>query len=174
MKHLTDEQIEAFAEGQAAALAAHVDACAQCKQQVLREQRLIRALAAQERAVPSREFVARLGDRLTLEMNPGPAAPLSPGLVGFAAAFAAVLLLVFVYQTMLAFQQSGAADFLSLFISRPDLLRLDPYDAVSALLESLPLLELVFTFGLFIIALVLTREFAEARSAAGRRMNQGR
>ncbi len=161
MEHLTDVQIEEFAEGQAPQFAEHVNSCALCGRNVALARRLAGALARVERAAPSREFAVRLDKRLALVTAQGAVSELSAFLVGLAAFFASLLLLVFIYQTVLGFQQGGVFDFVSLFLSRPDLLAQDPFDALGALLESLPLLQLLFTFGLFVIALVLAQEFTQ-------------
>ena len=168
MKHLSPEQLESYQEGQDPGLDLHLARCSQCRQDVIAERRLAQALRHLERYAPSVEFAAAL-DR-TLERAETARAPEAAARrpsfawTGIAALLASLLLVVFAYQTLDAFQTGGALDFVSLYASRPDLLSMYPLESVSALIESLPLVEFLITLVVLIIAVVLTQQFVTARN----------
>jgi hypothetical protein len=173
MKHLSVEQIETYVAGRDREVDAHLATCARCQRELAAEQRLVRALSRLERLAPSPEFAARLERALmrtdTKARRQVSDAPRpSPTWTGVAALLAALLLVVFAYQTLVGLQDSGTLDFVSLFASRPDLLSTYPTESLSALFESLPLVELALTVVLFVIALVLAQEFFLARHTIGR------
>jgi hypothetical protein len=169
MTHLSVEQMENYAEGQDPELDAHVTACPRCQRELAAEQRLARALMRLERLAPSPEFAARL-DRALARAESATRGwsdvTHRPSLLwtGVAALLASALLVVFAYQTVVAFQDGGALDFVSLFASRPDLLSTYPIESLNALIESLPLVEFLLTLGLLVIAVVLGEQFMTARS----------
>lgn len=169
MVHLSVEQIEDYAEGQDPELDQHVAACPICWRELDLDRRLTRGLMRLERVAPSPEFVARLdralgrGESAVRERSGASPRP-SLAWTGVAALLASALLLVFAYQTVVALQEGGALDFVSLFASRPDLLSLYPMESLNALIESLPLFGFLLTLGLFVIALVLADQFLMARS----------
>ncbi len=176
MKHLSVEQIESYVEGQERALDAHVAICAQCQHELLMERRIVQALRHLERVAPSPEFAVRLDQALERAEAARAQAPVvrrpSFAWTGIAALLASLLLMVFAYQTLVAFQEGGALDFVSLYASRPDLLSMYPTESVSALIESFPLVEFLLTLVLLVIAVVLAQQFVIARNAIGRMVQQ--
>lgn len=79
--------------------------------------------------------------------------------VGLGALFSALLLLALGYQTILGLQQGGAAQFISLLLSDPELLARYPAEGLYTVLESLPLFELALTLGLSLITVLLVEQF---------------
>ncbi len=179
MVHLSVEQIENYAEGRDPELDQHVATCPVCRRELALEQRLTRALMRLERSAPSPEFAARLeralsrGESAVREWSSANPRP-SLAWTGVAALLASALLVVFAYQTVVALQEGGALDFVSLFASRPDLLSMYPTESLNALIESLPLVGLLLTLGLFVIALVLADQFLMARSGAAHIAGHGK
>ncbi len=169
MTHLTRDQIEDYQEGQDRALDAHVSSCTRCAREVNVERRINRAIAHLERYAPSPEFVTRL-DRALGKLEPPAPEPVSgpvfsPWMV-VAATLSSLLLLILALETVIAFRDGGALDFVSLYLSQPDLLSTYPTEALSALLESLPLVEIILTLGLGVIVAVLGQQFLASRNAA--------
>ncbi len=170
MSHLTPDQVENYSEGQNRELDAHIAACARCQSELAVERRLGQALTRLERFSPSPEFAARLEHALgRAESTARPRAtaprPFSFSWIGVAALVASGLLLVFAYQTLVAFQEGGTLDFVALYFSRPDLLSTYPSESLSALIESLPLAEFTLTLGLLVIAVVLGQQFLNVRNS---------
>ncbi len=177
MKHLDVEQIENYTEGQSRALDAHLALCAQCREELLAERRLAQTLRRLERIAPSPEFAVRLDQALErAEARRGIPAPGYRSVsawTGLAALLVSGLVLVFAYQTMIALQEGGALDFVSLYASRPDLLSMYPTESLSALVESLPLVEFLLTLVLLVITVVLAQQFVLARNAMSRMAQPG-
>ncbi len=161
MEHLSPEQIEEYAAGQNARLDAHLAACPLCSGRLASEQRLTRALGRLERASPSPEFFSRLDAALAARAamaapaRPAGARRLSRLLEGVAALAALVLLVLFAGQAALTLQERGALEFITLLATHPDLLSTYPGESLSALFESLPLVESLLMVGLFVVTLVL-------------------
>ena len=176
MTHLTREQIEDYEEGRDRALDAHVSSCPRCTREVKLERRISRALAHMERYAPSPEFVTRLDRALgKLEPPAGRAtadASFSPWMI-VAATLASVLLLILAVETAIAFRDGGALDFVSLYLSQPDVFSSYPTEALSALVESLPLVEILLTLGLGVIVAALGQQFFASRSAGPRMRREG-
>ncbi len=63
---------------------------------------------------------------------------------------------------LFAFEESGALDFFSLVTSRPEVFATYSTDAYFALLESLPLLEIVLTLFALLTVLVLAQQWVDA------------
>ncbi len=168
MSHLNLDQIENYQEGLTPELDAHLATCARCQKQIAHASEMNRALGEMERVAPAPTFAARLERALAHEEHARRRIALSPRpqpvWTGLAALLAATLLLVFAFETVVAFQNSGALDFVSLFASRPDLLSMYPAESISALVESFPLLEFLLTLGSLFVAAVLAQQFVGART----------
>ena len=177
MTHLTPGQIEDYQEGRDRALDAHVSSCPRCLREVKIERRINRALAHMERYAPSPEFAARL-DRALGKLEAPVYKPISERSgsrwMVLAALLSALLLLILALQTVIAFRDGGALDFVSLYLSQPDLLSTYPTEALSALVESLPLVEMLLTLGLVVIVAVLGQQFLASRGAGASMRHQGR
>ena len=169
MKHPSLEQIENYKEGQARALDAHLATCEQCRRELAAERRMAQALRHVERIAPSPEFAVRLDQALARAETAQRPPVYRPAFAwtGLAALLVSGLLLVFAYQTAMALQEGGALDLVSLYASRPDVLSMYPTEALSALLESLPLVEFLLTLVLLLITVVLAQQFVIERAATG-------
>ncbi len=176
MNHLTLDQIENYVPGQDRELDAHLASCVRCQSELAAERRLAHALTRLERFSPSPEFSAQLDRALaraestSLEQLAKPRR--ASVWTGLAALLSSFLLLIFAFQTIIAFQDGGSLDFVSLYFSRPDLLSTYPSESLSALLESLPLVEFALTRGLLVIAVVLVQQFFGGTSAWGQTMGK--
>ena len=166
MKHLSLNQIEDMAEGHASdELREHVSGCAGCQARVAREVKLERALRALPRTEPASDLASRIQAAIPSEAS---VRAWTPRLIqaGLAAGLAALIVIVLLYQTGLALQASGALDFISFYADQPDVVTMYPSEALSALIESLPLLEMLVTMGVLFIALALMRRFFAALGSA--------
>jgi hypothetical protein len=159
MRHLTAEQIENYAEGITLEPEPHLASCLRCQLSVAQERTMTLALSKLEPIAPSRDFAAGLDGALDVVRRVTEDRQSNQIWVGVAAFSSLLMLMVFGYQAIMAFQYGGALDFLSLYASRPDLISRYPTEAVAALVESLPLLETVLSLGLLILAVVLGQQF---------------
>ena len=80
--------------------------------------------------------------------------------IGLGVAFAALLFLALGYDTLVVLNQGGALAFLSLFWSQPDVVVSYPVEALLALVESLPLVELALTLGALLVGALLVEQLA--------------
>ncbi len=166
MRHLTSAEIERAAEqAPDASREPHLAECTECRQAVASERKFARALSRIPRAEPRPDLAARIQAALPPQIEPN--AWLRPNLMAIATILAGGLLLVVAYQTIVELQLGGAWDFVSLFASRPDILSAYPFESLSALAESLPLLELALTFGLLVVTVILAQELFLLRRAVG-------
>jgi hypothetical protein len=169
MSHLTYEQTESYVQGENSDLDAHVVTCSHCQGEISDERALTRALANLERVAPFPEIAARLEQAFASTKRGGKEPKPHLGWVGLAACSSTLLLLVFGYQMVLALQYGGALDFLSLYSSHPDLISTYPSEALGALVESLPLLEVLLTLAFLILAAALGQQFVGGWWATPRR-----
>jgi anti-sigma factor RsiW len=109
----------------------------------------------------SAQVTARLA---TGSMRTGPAHRRWPqaAVTGLGMVFSAFLLLWLAVETLLALEENGAAEFLSLFASRPEILSSYPSEAIYAFLESLPVANIVLTLGLSLVVLLLMQQLLSA------------
>jgi hypothetical protein len=159
VSHLTYEQTESYLQGVDSDLDAHVMTCSHCQIEISNEHALTLALAKLERVAPSPEITARLQGAFAFAKRGGKERQPHLGWIGLAACSSTLLLMVFGYQMVLALQSGGALDFLSLYSSHPDLVSTYPSEALSALVESLPLLELLLTLAFLILAAAFGQQF---------------
>ncbi len=159
MNHLTPTQIAELAKGKSLADAqVHLDACAVCRARVERSAKFERSLHAVPRVPPSPELEARV--KAALVENAPIRAP-TPRLlwVGFATILAALFVLASGYQTAVEIQAGGALDFISVYSRQPQLVTMYPGESLAALVEALPLFQILVTLGMVVIVAVLTMEF---------------
>lgn len=158
MNHLTPTQIAELAIGKSLADAqAHLDACAVCRARVARAAKFERALHVVPRVPPSAELEARVKAALVEKVPTR--VPTSRLLwVSFATFLAALFVLASGYQTAVEIQAGGALDFISVYARQPGLLAMYPGESLGALVEALPLVQILVTLGLVVIAAVLTME----------------
>ncbi len=165
-KHLTAEDIEGFIENELSAPARasidqHLTGCARCRGRVARDQSIDAALRAFPREQPPRDLVSRinaLGEWRAAEEH---ARRARLPLITLATLFSVVLALWFGYQMLVAFQENDALVFFSLFTASPEILAAYSSDALFALLESLPLGEIILTFFATVTVIVLAQQWVD-------------
>ena len=82
-------------------------------------------------------------------------------LIALATLSSVVLAVWFGIEMIIAFQENDALHFFSFFTSRPDILSTYSYDALFALLESLPIPEIVMTLFAALMAIVLAQQLMD-------------
>jgi hypothetical protein len=159
MEHLTNIEIDALDEQRATAtIREHILTCEFCRTRVTRAAKLDRALRAIPRHPPAPDLAARINAALA----DGAGVfrfPWRPVVVGLATALAALFFVTFVYQTVVALQDGGAFEFIRLFASRPEIVSAYPNESLAALVEAMPLVEMLMTFGALVMAAVLLQQF---------------
>lgn len=165
--HLTPQELEAYVsdtlqETARAAAMRHLDACAACRGRVHRVEKLELGLRAVPPVIPPKDLanqiVAAVDWRMSLEEARRKRLPF----IALATAASIVVSLWFAFQAFTAFVDDDGLEFLSLYSQRPDLLSTYFFDALFALLESLPLQEIAMTIVAIVIAIVLAQQLVES------------
>ncbi len=165
--HLTPKDLEAYVTGAREDTARevvtrHLADCAICSGRVDRAQKLEAGLRDLPRVNAPRDLadriVAAVDWRVTLEETRRKRLPV----VAFATVASLIVSFWFAFQMVTAFLDDDALDFLSLYARRPDLFSTYFSDALYALLESLPLQEIVLTVITVVIAIVLAQQLIES------------
>lgn len=164
MSHLSSGQIEAAAAGQLPpGSREHFARCGLCQNRVERASRIEGALAQLPRESASPAFAARIISSLPAPTPRRVPSRPSWGL-GLAFAVAAVLMLALVYQTAVDLSANGALDLLSMYTNMPQIVTNYPTEAVATLLDTVPWLQLLITFGALLVAVVLAQQFLSGAS----------
>lgn len=176
MKHFSDLQIQelASADETSAELSyvPHLAECELCRRRLERARHMERALGRLPRLHPPYDLPQRIIASL-------PASGVSPSVamgakqawvVGVASFIAALLALVFVYQTAFDFQSNGALDLLSMYTSQPAIVTTYPGEALGTLLNLVPWLTLCATLAVFLVAGVLIRQLIVSLGSMGSRL----
>ncbi len=166
-KHLSPRELERYVEGECedaarAAIEVHLADCAQCRERTHRAEQFENALRAMPREQAPRELTERILAVADWRAAQEQARRKRLPLVALATLSSLLLAIWFGAQMVTAFLQDDALDFFSLFTSRPDILSTYPFDAVSALLESLPVSEILLTAFALLIAIVLSQQLVES------------
>ncbi len=166
-KHLTAENVEQLIENELsaparAAIDQHLTQCAECRGRVVRGQGMEAALRALPREQPPRDLVSRISALVEWRAAEARAARARLPLITLATLFSVVLALWFGYQMLVAFQENDALVFFSLFTASPEILSAYSSDALFALIESLPLVEIVLTFFAMVTVIVLAQQWVDA------------
>jgi hypothetical protein len=165
-KHLTANELDLYLEKELddrarVQIEEHLASCARCRARLARDQRLSTALQALPRDEPPRDLVARIGsagqaqvlqDRLQRSRMP---------FITVATFFSLLLLLWFGFQMIIAFEDNGTLEFLSILGGRPDLFSSYFIDSVWALIETLPLGEIVLTLFALFTVIVLAEQWLD-------------
>jgi predicted anti-sigma-YlaC factor YlaD len=162
--HLTANDIEQYVENAVDARAEieqHLATCAQCRRRVARERRVDAALQTMPRAETPRELAVRISAAVELRVAQEQARRTRVPFIAVAMSFSLLLVLWFGMDAVLAFQESSALDFFTLFTDRPDLLSTYSFDAVLALIEALPISEILLTLFALVTAIVLTQQLVD-------------
>jgi hypothetical protein len=160
--HLGALEVEEAVDGESRSeVRLHLAGCAVCRAHVGRAVKLERVLHAIPRLEPAPGLAAQIraavaGSAATRPLRQHPYA------IGIAAAISTLLALTLVYQAGVELQVGGALNFFSFYLSQPDVLMSYPGDALAALVEAMPLAQMVMTLAVVVIAFVLTGRFRAA------------
>lgn len=165
-KHLTTEDLERFIENDLgasdrAAFDQHLARCARCRGYLGRERSIEAALHAFPREQPPRDLVSRINALIEWRAAEAHTRRARLPFVTLATLFSAALALWFGYQMLVAFQENDALVFASLFTASPEILTAYSSDALFALIESLPLGEIVLTLFAMVTAIVLAQQWVD-------------
>lgn len=175
MSHLNDTVLDAYAEGQLtarerAAADVHLATCADCRLALVTLAQMGDLLREQPRQMPPSELAARI---LT-ELAPAPAPPVKHRwtssqwlAAGLSATAVWTLLVVLVGETALSAYRRGLGDFAELARLHPQALMRYPSEAVSAILESVPAVEMALTLVALGLALWLLMRILAALPEGG-------
>jgi len=165
--HMTSAEINRYLEheldqNRCAEMDTHLTACPACRARVERAARLDRALRALPRTQPPSELAARIGATIEARVKQEQARRARVPVIAVATFFSILLALWFCFELNLAFQMSGVSDFWAMFISYSDVLSTDSLDALLAVLEALPLSEIVLTSCALLTVGVLAQQLIES------------
>jgi len=143
------------------AVEAHLAVCEACRRRLANLEQITRLLYALPPAQPAPDLARRVVAAVEAQAARAPVRRpwrrLVP--VGIGTLFSVWMLLALGYQTLLAWRQSGAGQFISLLFRDPGLALRYPAEVVYAILESLPILELGLTLGLALVMVLLLEQF---------------
>ena len=189
MKHLSTATLNAYADDmlsplERAEVDVHLAVCAHCRATTHALAQMGDVLRG-PRAAPPPDLAATIAASLEHHV-PAPLPPQSWGergltqalgggggqraawnwtraaLNGLGTAVAWLLLIVLGGETVLAAQRGGLADFATLLRTQPDIVTRYPTEALYALLEAVPVVELSITLVVFVVALWLMQRFVAA------------
>ncbi len=139
----------------------HLANCALCRGRVAREERLSDALRATPRQEPPRDLAARIDSAAQIQVVQEQLRRSRMPFIGVATLFSLVLLVWFGFQMVIALQENGTLDFLSLLSDRPDVFSAYSVDAIWALIEAIPLGEIALTLFALFTVIVLAQQWVE-------------
>lgn len=166
-KHLTTLEIEQFNENELDAarrgeITQHLATCAACHARVAHAERVDIALRALPRAQPSHELSARIGAAIEAHALQEQARRTRLPYIALATFVSLILALWFGLEMVVALQENGALDFFALFTSYPDWFAPDSLDALTALIEALPIPELILTLCALLTVGVLAQQLVDS------------
>ncbi len=166
-KHLTPSELKTYIERESedvarATIELHLADCAFCRERTRRAERFETALREIPREHAPRELTERILAAVDWRAAQEQARRKRLPLVALATFFSLLLAVWLGAQMVIAFLQDDALEFFSLFTSRPDILSTYSSDALFALLESLPFVEIVLTAFAVLIAIVLAQQLMES------------
>lgn len=156
-------QLDAYVEGELSAperavITAHLATCDNCRVRVDASAQMTSLLCQIPREPAPGDLSARIRAAVEAE-RPVPRAQMAWVVLVAAGSLVAGLVAAWLaFETALAVQAQGAIDFLALLISRPEMLVAYPQDAVYALVETIPVAELLLTLGMALVTLLLLRQ----------------
>lgn len=173
VRHLTLFEIEEH-NGQElrpearAAADEHLAVCPLCQKRAVSDARLDGLLKGLPRDNAPRDLAVRITAAVELRVAEEKVRRDRLPLMIAATCFSAVATLWFGFQMLVSFQENGALDFVSLITSRPDVFSAYSSDAFLALLESLPIPEIMLTVFALVTVVVLALQLQEtAAPSAG-------
>ncbi len=164
--HLTSDELELFAENEMDArtrveIEKHVSECAMCRGNLAREQSLSRALRVLPRQEPPHDLSARIGSAAQIHRVQEKLRRARMPFILVATGFSLLLLAWFTFQMVIALEDNGTLYLVSLLTSRPDVISAFAVDAVWAVIEALPLGEIVLTLFALFTVIVLAQQWIE-------------
>ena len=166
-RHLTLDDLESYLDAEwdqraRARVEEHLAECAHCRARLARERELSRALSTMPRRDPPRELAARIGSAASARVFQERLRRSRLPFIGAATFFSAVFLLWFAFQMVIAFQNNGTLDLITVLTARPDLFSLYSTDAIWAVIEALPLGEITLTLFALFTVIVLAQQWVDA------------
>ena len=164
-------------EKEAAEIREHLQVCPLCQRKLGNLQQMTDLLYQ----FPSKEPTPNLARNIVAVVEARAAAAqirqrwLRTATASLGAAFATLLVLWSGYETFIALQEGGGMEFISLVGAHPHLLFRYPTDALYAVLEALPLVNIVLTLGASLVAWLLAGQFVNTLSSrqVNHRLNGG-
>jgi anti-sigma factor RsiW len=154
-------QLDAYVEGELAgpermAVSAHLTMCNVCRGRA----DALAQVAGLLYRLPREPAPDGLAARIVTAVEAQRRTAITPRMAAVAAGslVAGLIAVWLAFETALAAQEGGVIDFVSLLTSRPETLMAYPQEALYALLEAVPVTELVLTLGMVLIALVLLNQ----------------
>ena len=165
-KHLSDDELDHYVEKELddrarAQIEEHLETCAQCRGLLDREQRLSAALRELPREQGPSELAVRIGNAAQARVLQERLKRARMPFITVATFFSLLLLFWFGFQMVIAFIDNGTFEILSVFSGQPDLFSTFFTDAMWALLEALPLGEIVLTLFALFTVIVLAEQWVE-------------
>lgn len=165
-KHLTANELDLYAEKglddrARVQIEEHLVDCARCRARLARDQRLSAALQALPRDEPSRDLALRIGAAAQAQVLQDQLRRSRMPFIVVATFFSLLLLLWFGFQMVVAFIDNGTFELLSLLSGRPDLFSAYFTDSLWALIEALPLGEIVLTLFAMFTVIVLAEQWVD-------------
>ncbi|MBM3130472.1 MAG: hypothetical protein FJ009_17820 [Chloroflexi bacterium] len=161
--HLTPGEIERYTENETdavrrAEIETHLATCAICRAQIAQANRIGATLRALPREQPARDLAARIQARVTQEQTRRARAPF----IALATFFSVLLVLWFCLELGIALQENGVLDFWTLLTSYSDLFSTDWQNTLIALVEAVPLAEVLLTLCALLTAGVLAQQLVDS------------
>jgi predicted anti-sigma-YlaC factor YlaD len=165
-QHLSDRQLDQYGEKDLderarTQLEHHLENCVQCRSLVDREHRLIAVLRELPREELPRDLVVRIGNAAQARLSQERLKRARMPFITVATFFSLLLLFWFGFQMVIAFVDNGTFEILSVFSGQPDLFSTFFTDALWALLEALPLGEIVLTLFALFTVIVLAEQWVD-------------
>ena len=165
-KHLSDLELDHYVEKELddrarAPIEQHLLICAQCRGLLAREQRLSADLRAQPREEPPRDLAVRIANAVQARVLQERLRRARMPFITVATFFSLLLLFWFGFQMVIALIDNGTFEILSLLSAQPDLFSTFFADDLWAILEALPLGEIVLTLFALFTVIVLAEQWVD-------------
>ena len=166
-QHLTANEIEQYIEKaledtRRVELDQHLATCPVCRARVARDTRMNTALRVLPRVAPPRELAAHIGAVVQARAEQEQARRTRVPYIAIATCLATLLAVWFCLELDLAFQENGVFDFWALFTSYSDWFSADSLDALLALIEALPVSEIILTLCALLTVGVLAQQLIDS------------
>ena len=165
-KHLTANALDLYVEKELdddarTQIEEHLTKCVRCRRRLARDQWLGGALQAMPRAEPPRDLAARIGSAVQAQVLQERLQRSRLPFIVTATFFSLLLLVWFGFQMVIAFVDNGTFELLLLLSGRPDLFSAYFVDSLWALIEALPLGEIVLTLFALFTVIVLAEQWVD-------------